>query len=143
MVPSEDICSNRPIGSRADGVVRAAALAEFLQLTKRPEEMVTLALRATGGRFPLPVREQTIWAIYGVPMITLLGVPTVAPWVKNPTCCPRGCGFDPWPRSAGEGSSVAVSSGVGRRQGSDLALLWLWHRPAAVAPIQPLAWELP
>ena len=21
--------------------------------------------------------------------------------------------------------------------------LWLWHRPAAVAPIQPLAWELP
>ena len=25
----------------------------------------------------------------------------------------------------------------------DLALLWLWHRPAAVAPIRPLAWELP
>ena len=25
----------------------------------------------------------------------------------------------------------------------DLALLWLWFRPAAVAPIQPLAWELP
>ena len=25
----------------------------------------------------------------------------------------------------------------------DLALLWLWYRPAAVAPIQPLAWELP
>ena len=23
----------------------------------------------------------------------------------------------------------------------DPALLWLWHRPAAVAPIQPLAWE--
>ena len=22
-------------------------------------------------------------------------------------------------------------------------LLWLWHRPAAVDPIQPLAWELP
>ena len=22
-------------------------------------------------------------------------------------------------------------------------LLWLWHRPAAAAPIQPLAWELP
>ena len=21
--------------------------------------------------------------------------------------------------------------------------LWLWHRPAAVAPIRPLAWELP
>ena len=25
----------------------------------------------------------------------------------------------------------------------DLALLWLWRRPAAIAPIQPLAWELP
>ena len=23
------------------------------------------------------------------------------------------------------------------------ALLWLWHRLAAVAPIQPLAWEVP
>ena len=25
----------------------------------------------------------------------------------------------------------------------DLALLWLWCRPAAVAPIRPLAWEPP
>ena len=25
----------------------------------------------------------------------------------------------------------------------DLALLWLWCRPAATAPIRPLAWELP
>ena len=25
----------------------------------------------------------------------------------------------------------------------DLAWLWLWHRPAAAAPIQFLAWELP
>ena len=32
---------------------------------------------------------------------------------------------------------------VGRRLGLDLVLLWLWHWPAAVAPIQPLAWELP
>ena len=32
-----------------------------------------------------------------------------------------------------------MSCGVGRRCGSDLALLWLWCRPAATAPIQPLA----
>ena len=32
--------------------------------------------------------------------------------------------------------------GVGRRCGSDPALLWLWSRPAAAALIQPLAWEL-
>ena len=25
----------------------------------------------------------------------------------------------------------------------DPALLWLWHRVAAVAPIRPLAWESP
>ena len=36
-----------------------------------------------------------------------------------------------------------VSRGVGRRRGSDPALLWLWCRPAATAPIGPLAWEPP
>ena len=36
-----------------------------------------------------------------------------------------------------------MSCGVGRRHGLDLVLLWLWRRPAAVAPIRPLAWELP
>ena len=36
-----------------------------------------------------------------------------------------------------------MTCGAGRRCGSDPALLWLWCRPAAVAPIQPLAWELP
>ena len=36
-----------------------------------------------------------------------------------------------------------MSYGVGHRCGSDLVLLWLWCRPAAVAPIQPLAWDLP
>ena len=30
---------------------------------------------------------------------------------------------------------------IGHRHGPDLALLWLWHRPEAVAPIRLLAWE--
>ena len=38
---------------------------------------------------------------------------------------------------------MAVSYGVGRRHSSDLALLWLWCRPAAAAMIRPLAQELP
>ena len=38
---------------------------------------------------------------------------------------------------------MAVSCGVGCRRGLDPALLWLWRRPAAVAPIRPLAWEPP
>ena len=32
---------------------------------------------------------------------------------------------------------------MGRRHGSDPALLWLWRRLAATAPIRPLAWEPP
>ena len=36
-----------------------------------------------------------------------------------------------------------MSCGVGCRHGSDSALLWLWCRPEATAPIRPLAWELP
>jgi len=34
-----------------------------------------------------------------------------------------------------------MSCSVGCRRGSDLVLLWLWCRPAATAPIRPLAWE--
>ena len=36
-----------------------------------------------------------------------------------------------------------MSCGVGHRHGSDPTLLWLWCRPAATAPIRPLAWEPP
>ena len=36
-----------------------------------------------------------------------------------------------------------MSSSVGHGQSSDPALLWLWHRLAAVAPILSLAWESP
>ena len=32
---------------------------------------------------------------------------------------------------------------MGRRRGSDPALLWLWCRVAAAALIRPLAWDLP
>ena len=43
----------------------------------------------------------------------------------------------------GQGSGVAMSYGVGHRYSSEPVLLWLWHRTAATAPIQPIAWELP
>ena len=51
-------------------------------------------------------------------------IPGLAQWVKDAT-------------------DIAMSCGVGLRRGSDLALVWLWCRLAAVAPIQPLAWEPP
>ena len=36
-----------------------------------------------------------------------------------------------------------MSCGIGRRCTLDLALLWLWHSPAAVAQFRPTAWEPP
>ena len=36
-----------------------------------------------------------------------------------------------------------MSCSIGHRYGLDSALLWLWCRPAATAPIRPLAWEPP
>ena len=36
-----------------------------------------------------------------------------------------------------------MSCGVGRRSDLDPALLWLWCRSVATAPIRPLAWEPP
>ena len=36
-----------------------------------------------------------------------------------------------------------MSCGVGHRRSSDLALLWLWCRPATITLIQPLSWEPP
>ena len=36
-----------------------------------------------------------------------------------------------------------MNYGVGHRHGSDVALLWLWRRPAATAQIRCLSWEAP
>ena len=36
-----------------------------------------------------------------------------------------------------------MSCGIGHRLGPDPEFLGLWCRPAAIAPIQPLAWEPP
>jgi len=43
----------------------------------------------------------------------------------------------------GWGCGIAVSYAVGCRRGSDLVLLRLWYRLAALSPIRPLAWERP
>ena len=54
-----------------------------------------------------------------------LGVPIMAQWLTNPT---------------GNRGVVGLIPGLAQRV-RDPALLWLWHGPAAVAPIRPLAWE--
>ena len=58
---------------------------------------------------------------------TYRGVPSVAQQVTNRTAIHED-----------ESSIPSLAQWV-----KDLALLWLWCRPAAAAPFQPLAWELP
>ena len=58
----------------------------------------------------------------------------MAQWLTNPTRNHEVAGSVP---------GIAVSCGVGHRCSSDPALLWLWCRPGAAAPIGPLAWEPP
>ena len=55
--------------------------------------------------------------------------------VKNPTSTHEDAGLIPGLAQWVKGSSIATSCGIGHRHSSDLALLWLWYRPAVTAPI--------
>ena len=67
----------------------------------------------------------------------------MAQQVKNPTSIHEDAGSIPGLAQCIKGSRLAVSFSIGHRRGSNLALLWLWCRPAAAAQIQPLARKRP
>ena len=67
----------------------------------------------------------------------------MAQQVKNPASIHGDVGLVPGLAQCVKGANVVASFSVGHRHSLDVVLLWLWYRPAAVALIQPLAWELP
>ena len=70
-------------------------------------------------------------------------LPIVSQWVKNSTSIHEDAGLSPGLAQWVRDPVLPQTAALGHKCNSDLALLWLWCRPAAAATIQLLTQELP
>ena len=108
--------------------------------------------RRGSGRWPQPPskpkcllissRKTSHLPVLGAGLKLIGGVPIVAQGTPNRRGTRRLLASIPG-LTQGWGPCLAVSCGVHRRRDFDLALLWLWCGPAAVAQMGLLAWDPP
>ena len=111
---------------------------------KRKEKIISVNHWDGGQSFCHPPLCAGLWELLGMFLYMLLST------LKNGQPGVSAVAQQKWIRlisirmqvqSPAQGSSIAMSCGVVFRLISDPTMLWLWCRPAAVAPIWPLAWE--
>ena len=112
--------------------------AALCQTRKRANHTVISSLQLSPN-FLFSVHANDVYIWLKIVINTVPRVPVVAQRVKNLTQCLWGDRFNPWSHPVGHRSSITINYGVGCRCSLDPVLPWLWPRPAAAAPIWPLA----